>query len=237
MAGHNKWSKIKRAKGVLDAKRGKIFTKILREIQVAARLLGGDPKANPRLRDALVEARKANMPKENTERAIQRGTGQEEGTQFDMMRYEAYGPEGSALLIESLTDNKNRTVADLRAILSRNHGALAETGAVAWNFERVSLVQWTPHQVTHEEELWELLMDAGLEHEEQHEDSWLLRAPADAFETMRAILEPLGLFEGTRAWVPKTTLELKGVAHQQFEKLVECLEDLDDVQQVTSNVS
>ncbi len=237
MAGHSHWAQIKRKKAAQDAKRGKLFTKLIREIMVAARLGGGDPSANPRLRAAIQAAKAANMPKENIERAIRKGTGQEEGVKFEEAIYEGYGPQGVAVLIESVTDNKRRTVGELRHIFSKCGGSLAEPGAVAWIFEQKGLIV-LPREGIDEDELLTLALDAGAEDVREYEKEFeVITAPQD-FESVKKALEEAGMkIESAKVtMVPKTTVRLEEEkAAQQMLRLLETLEDHDDVQRVYAN--
>ncbi len=237
MAGHSHWAQIKRKKAAQDAKRGKLFTKLIREIMIAARLGGGDSSANPRLRAAIQAARAANMPKENIERAIRKGIGQEEGVKFEETVYEGYGPHGVAVLIESVTDNKRRTVGELRYIFSKCGGNLAEPGAVAWIFEQKGLIV-LPREGIDEDKLLTLALDAGAEDIREYEKEFeVITAPQD-FEMVKKALEEAGMkIESAKVtMVPKTTIRLEEEkAVQQMLRLLEALEDHDDVQRVYAN--
>lgn len=236
MSGHNKWSKIKRTKGAADAKKGKLYTKILREIQVSARMSGGDPKGNPRLRDAISDARANNMPKENIERAIKRGTGELEGSEYEQITYEGYGPGGVALLIECLTDNRNRTVADLRALFTRNNANLAEAGSVAWMFNKKGSIS-VPKQGVHEDQLMEIALEAGAEDLQDQGDSWEVITPPEMLDAVRGSLEAkqIASQSATHTLIPQNTIELQGESAEKMLKLVDLIEDLDDVQKVHAN--
>ncbi len=236
MSGHSKWSTIKRKKGAADAKRGKIFTKLIREIQTAARLGGGDADGNPRLRLAIDKARVSNMPKDNIDRAIKKGTGGSEGETFEEMVYEGYGPGGAALLIETLSDNKNRTVGDVRHALTKYSGNLGSSGCVAYLFEKKGLITFDSGE-TDPEKLMEEAIEAGAEDVVEEENSIsVATAPAD-FEAVHSALKDKG-FTPTSASItmePSTTVSLEGKDAETMLKLADALEDLDDVQNVFAN--
>ena len=237
MAGHSHWAQIKRKKAAQDAKRGKLFTKLIREIMVAARLGGGDPSANPRLRAAIQAAKAANMPKENIERAIRKGTGQEPGTTWEEAVYEGYGPGGVAVLIKSVTDNKRRTVSELRHIFSKCGGNLAEPGAVSWIFEQKGLIV-VARNGTDEEKLLEIALEAGAEDVREYESEFeIITAPQELEEVKKALEEAGFPIQSARVtMVPKTTVRLEEEKTvQQMLRLMETLEDHDDVQQVYAN--
>jgi YebC/PmpR family DNA-binding regulatory protein len=221
----------------MDAKRGKLFTKLIREITVAAREGGGDPDANPRLRTAIANARANNMPWDNIERAIKRGTGElADGGTFEEVTYEGYGPGGVALLIEAVTDNRNRTTADIRHILSRNGGSLGEKGCVSWIFDRKGLIVVDKEEAD-EEELLMVAADAGAEDMKDEDDAFEIYTDPEQFEQVRSAVEEAG-FKITRAeltMVPKTTVQVQGKEAEQLIRLLDALEDNDDVQKVHSN--
>lgn len=238
MSGHSKWSTIKRKKGALDAKRGKIFSKLAKEITVSARIGGGDPSANPRLRTVLLACRTANMPSDNIDRAIKKGTGELPGTTYEESRYEAYGPGGVAMLIDVLTDNKNRTLGEIRHMLTKMGGALAEPGAVTWNFEPRGVITVSKEGIT-EEEIIEKAIEAGADDVdssgETHEiltASNQLHAVAEALESMGVKAEEVKL-----NMEPKTLVDLEGKLINSNLRLLEELEDHDDVQNVFSNLN
>ncbi len=236
MSGHSKWSTIKRKKGKLDAQRGKIFTKLIKEITVAARQGGGDPNSNSRLRSAIQSAKTANMPQNNIERAIKKGTGELPGVTYEEVIYEGYGPGGAALLVEVTTDNKNRTVADIRHILSRRNGHLGETGSVAWIFEQKGLVA-VDKEACDEDKLLAVVLEAGAEDMQLEEDAYeITTAPAD-LERVKQALDDHGisytLAELTK--IPQSTVKLEGKSAEQALLLMEDLDDHDDVQHVYSN--
>ncbi len=236
MAGHSKWAQIKRKKAKTDAQRGKIFTKLIREITVAARQGGGDENANPRLRAAIAAAKAANMPASNIEKAIKRGTGELPGVVYEEVTYEGYGPGGVALLIEVLTDNRNRAVAEIRHILSKHNGSLGEQGSVAWMFDRKGVVS-VPKDGYTEEQLLEAVLDAGVEDIRENEDGFeLLSAPED-LESVKKALEEAGVaYESAEVTMyPKSTVRVEGKEARQVLALLEALEEHDDVQQVYAN--
>ena len=236
MSGHSKWHSIKHKKGALDAKRGKLFTKFIKEITVAARSGGGDPDGNARLRKAILDAKSGNMPNETIERAIRRGTGEEEGVNYEEITYEGYGPGGAALLIESVTDNRNRTVAEIRHIFSKNGGNLAAAGAVAWMFEKKGYIV-VPQAAKTEDELFEIVTDAGAEDLRSDEDNFeIITTPSDFDGVLEAVkksgVEPQ---VAEVEMVPKEYKKLEGTEAKQMLKLMEALEDHDDVQKVSAN--
>ncbi|HNR30856.1 MAG TPA: YebC/PmpR family DNA-binding transcriptional regulator [Candidatus Hydrogenedentes bacterium] len=237
MSGHSKWSTIKHKKGALDAKRGKIFSKLAKEISVAARLGGGDPGFNPRLRTVLLAARAANMPSDNIDRAVKKGTGELEGTTYEEVRYEAYAGGGAALIIDVLTDNKNRTVAEIRHILTRHNGSMAESNAVAWNFEQKGLINVAKEGLD-EEAIFEKAIEAGAEDVDTEGDQYeLTTAPGDLHAVVTA-LGKLGVevAEAKLTMLPKTTVTLDTKAATTVLRLMEAVEDHDDVQNVYSNI-
>ena len=236
MSGHSKWSTIKRKKGATDAKRGKIFTKLIKEITVAARMGSGDPDANPRLRTAIMAAKAENMPKDNIDRAIKKGTGALEGVAYEEAFYEGYGPGGAAVLVESLTDNRNRTVADIRHIFSKLGGSLGEAGCVAWMFEKKGFFVFEKDAVE-EETLMEAVLDAGAEDIRDEESTFeVITAPED-FEAVKRALQEKGLDYalGEITMLPQSTVKLEDKHAEQMLRLMDSLEDSDDVQKVYSN--
>ncbi len=236
MSGHSKWSSIKHKKAAVDAKRGKIFTKVIREITVAARQGGGDPEANPRLRTAIQAAKAVNMPQDNIHRAIQKGTGEGEGTSFEEIVYEGYGPGGVAILCTVLTDNKNRTVAELRHLFSRHGGNLGETGCVAWMFHKKGLIVVDKSQKD-EEELMLLALEAGAEDIKADDDVYEILTTSEDFEWVKRALEEQNIEMSVAeiSMIPQATVKLEGKQAQQMLKLMEALEDHDDVQHVYAN--
>jgi YebC/PmpR family DNA-binding regulatory protein len=235
MSGHNKWSSIKHKKGATDAKRGKIFTRLVKEIILAARNGGGDPEMNPRLRTAISAAKAANMPRENIERAIKRGTGEIEGEAYEEITYEGYGHNGVGIVVEVMTDNKNRTVAELRHVFTKYGGNLAENGAVAWNFEQKGFFN-VPAEGIDEDEFMMQALEAGAEDIELNDAYFdVYTAPGDfhtVLSNFEALEYPVENAELTR--VPKTTVNADDVASKLL-KLIDMLEDIDDVQKVYSN--
>jgi YebC/PmpR family DNA-binding regulatory protein len=236
MAGHSKWKQIKHYKAATDAKRGALFTKLIREITVAAKMGGGDPDGNPRLRTAIDNARAASMPKENIERGIKKGTGELEGVEYVEVLYEAYGPGGVALMIQALTDNPTRTVADVRHKLSRGGGNLGSTNSVAYLFDRKG--QMALDAAGHlEDEVMMAALEAGAEDVVLDDDSFTITtAPAD-LHAVREALETGGLpvRDAALSWIPKTTVRVDGEAATALLKLLDALDDLDDVQKVDAN--
>ena len=235
MSGHSKWSTIKHKKGATDAKRGKIFTKLIREITVAARAGGGDAESNPRLRTTLIKARMANMPKDNIDRAIKKGTGELEGEEYLELQYEAYAPGGVGLLIEALTENKNRTAAEIRSILNKGNGSLASTGAVSFQFQRKGVIAFDLQQ-TDFDQLFETALEAGAE---DVSDSGEVYSDPSDFEAVLQALEGAGFVQLSAEvqWVADTLLNLGNDEIKKALALIEHLEDLDDVQSVASNLA
>jgi len=236
VSGHSKWSTIKRKKGAADARRGKVFTKLIREIATAARMGGGDANANPRLRLAMDKARAANMPKDNIERAIRKGTGADGGEAWEEVVYEGYGPGGVALYVEALTDNKNRTVGEVRHVLSKHGGNLGAAGCVAFLFDKRGVLSFDRRGIDGDALLMAAL-DAGAEDAQEGEDTlWVITSPGD-FEAVRTALEERG-FRAARAEItllPSTTVDLSGRDAEAMLRLSDALEDLDDVQNVYAN--
>ena len=237
MSGHSKWASIKHKKGAADAKRGQLFTKIIKEIVVAARLGGGDPEANSRLRAGILKARIANMPKDNIDRAIKKGTGELEGVEYTELTYEVYGPGGTALLIDILTDNKNRTAAEIRYLLSRGGGNLGESGCVSFLFRRMGLIVLDASRNS-EDEVLEVALEAGAEDLANTGESLEIITTPEDFETVLNALEAGG-FEHTMAEMsnlPDNLISIPEAKIKQALKLIEALEDHDDVQQVSTNL-
>jgi YebC/PmpR family DNA-binding regulatory protein len=236
MSGHSKWSTIKHKKGAADAKRGKIFTKIIKEITVAARNGGGDPGGNPRLRSAILAAKAENMPKDNIDRAVKKGTGELPGVAYEEATFEGYGPGGVAVLVAILSDNRNRTVAEIRHLFSKNAGNLGETGCVSWMFAKKGLIVFEKDKMD-EEKLMSVALDAGAEDVRETEKELEVVCEPGVFENVKkqleqAQLKPL-LAEVTM--VPQSTIRLAGKEAQQMLRLMESLEDSDDVQHVYAN--
>ena len=236
MSGHSKWASIKHKKGALDAKRGKIFTRIIKELTVAARAGGGDPDMNPRLRTIIADAKAANMPAENIKRAIRKGTGEEPGVSYEEAQYEAYGPGGAAVIIDVLTDNKNRTVGELRHMLTKYGGNLAETNAVAWMFSKKGYIV-VPKDKADEESLMAAVLDAGGDDLRDDEDSWEVFSSVEAFHTVLEAVKKLGIEPAAAeiSMIPQNYLKLEGKQAQQMVKLMDVLDEHDDVRQVWSN--
>ncbi len=236
MSGHSKWSSIKHKKGAADAKRGKLFTKLIKEITVAARMGGGDPDANPRLRSAVITAKGENMPKDNIERAIKKGTGELEGVNYEESTYEGYGPGGAAVLIESLTDNKNRAVADIRHIFSKCGGNLGENGCVAWMFDKKGYIV-IENTVIDEDALMETALEAGAEDVREDGSNFeVISAPED-FESVKAAVDvaSIAYIEAEVTMLPQSTADLQGKEAEQMVRLMDMLDDCEDVQKVYTN--
>jgi YebC/PmpR family DNA-binding regulatory protein len=236
MSGHNKWASIKHKKGANDAKRGKIFTKLIKEITVAARMGGGDQMGNPRLRAAVLAARAENMPKDNIERGIKKGTGELEGVNYEESVYEGYGPGGAAVLIESLSDNKNRAVAEIRHVFTKNAGSLGTGGCVAWMFKKRGYIA-LDRKAVDEETLMEKALEAGAEDVREEDGSWeVITAPED-FDAVKKVLDELKVpyIAAEVTMLPQTTTALAGKEAEQMVRLMDMLEDCDDVQKVYTN--
>jgi len=236
MSGHSKWHSIKHKKGALDAKRGKLFTKFIKEITVAARSGGGDPEGNARLRKAIADAKAGNMPNDTIERAIRRGTGEEEGVHYEEITYEGYGPGGVALLIQAMTDNRNRTVAEIRHLFSKNGGNLGESGSVGWMFEKKGYIV-VEKAAKAEDELFELAIDAGADELRDDEDNFEIITAPDNFDRVLTAVKAAGIEPQVAEieMVPQNYIKLEGSDARQMLKLVEALEDHDDVQKVSAN--
>jgi len=236
MSGHSKWATIKHKKAATDAKRGKAFTKIIREITIAARVGGSDPDTNPRLRTAILAAKNENMPNDNVERAIQRGAGTLEGETLEEVTFEGYGPGGVGMLVQVVTSNRNRIVSDIRHLMSKNGGNLAETGAVGWMFQRKGDIS-IPKEQADEEKLMGIVLDAGADDLRDDGSSWEVLTPPEAFDKVRESLTAAGITPSSAevGWVPKNFVKLTGNQAQQMLRLMEALEDHDDVQRVSAN--
>jgi YebC/PmpR family DNA-binding regulatory protein len=236
MSGHNKWSSIKHKKGAADAKRGRIFTRLIKEITVAAKMGGGDPDGNPRLRSAILAAKTENMPKDNIERAIKKGTGELEGVNYEEMTYEGYGPGGVAMLVECLTDNKNRTVADIKYIFDRHAGNLGEPGCVAWMFEKMGIIAFEKDKVD-EEKLLEVALESGADDVKEEDDELEVLIPPSDFESVKQAFDDAGLEYSMAevSMIPQNTVKLEGKKAEQMLNLMEALEDNDDVNNVYAN--
>ncbi|MGA7721912.1 MAG: YebC/PmpR family DNA-binding transcriptional regulator [Ignavibacteriaceae bacterium] len=236
MSGHSKWATTKRKKAVIDAKRGKAFTKIIKEITIAAREGGGDPNGNPRLRLAVDNAKAVNMPADNIERAIKKATGELEGTTYHELMYEGYGPAGVAILVEVATDNKNRTVAEVRHLFSKGGGVMGETGSVAWMFDKKGAIT-LPKQNKSEDDMTEIILDAGAEDLQSEEEFYIVLTSIESFETVRKALidKKLTIENASLQWIAKNFINVTGEDAEKVGKLLESLEDSDDVQNVYSN--
>ena len=236
MSGHSKWSTIKHKKGAADAKRGKIFTKVIKEITTAARLGGGDPEGNPRLRKAIDLAKAANMPGDNLERAIKKGTGELEGIVYEELMYEGYGPEGVAVVIECMTDNKKRTVADIRHLFTKYNGNLGENGCVAWMFDKIGLIVIDKPKTT-EEQLMEIAIEAGAEDIIEENEVFEVHTSVENFDAVSNAISQAGIettsSELTR--LPQSTVKLEGKPARTMLKLYTLLDDHEDVQNVYAN--
>jgi YebC/PmpR family DNA-binding regulatory protein len=236
MSGHSKWHTIKHKKGALDAKRGKVFTKLIKEITVAARTGGGDPGANARLRKAISDAKAANMPNDTIDRATKRGTGELEGVNYEEITYEGYGPGGVAIMVDSMTDNRNRTVAEIRHLFSKNGGNLASSGAVGWIFEKKGYIV-VEKAAKSEDELFEIVTEAGAEDLRDDVDNYEIITAPDSFDTVLDAVKKAGIEPQVAEveMVPKEYKKLEGNEAKQMLKLMEALEDHDDVQKVSAN--
>jgi YebC/PmpR family DNA-binding regulatory protein len=236
MSGHSKWATIKHKKAATDARRGKVFTKLIREISIAARVGGGDPESNPRLRTAIVAAKAENMPNENITRAVQRGTGQLEGEQYEEVFFEGYGPGGVGMLVQAVTSNRNRAVSEIRHLMSRHGGNLAEAGSVGWMFHRKGEIV-VPKEQASEDQMLNIVLDVGAEDLRDDGSAWEVITPPEAFEKVRDALAAAGIHPASAqiAMVPQNYVKLTGAPAQQMLKLVEALEEHDDVQHVFAN--
>ena len=236
MSGHSKWSSIKHKKAATDARRGKVFTKLIKEIMVAARMGGGDPNANPRLRTAIQAAKSENMPKDNIERAIKKGTGELEGVNYEESIYEGYGPGGAAVLVESLTDNKNRAVADIRHIFSKNGGNLGENGCVAWMFDKKGYILLESEAVD-EDSLMETALEAGAEDVREENGHYEVITAVEDFEAVKNAIDAAQLptVDAEVTMLPQTNTNLTGKQAEQMLRLMEMLDDCEDVQKVYTN--
>jgi len=235
MSGHNKWSTIKHKKGAADAKRGKVFTKLIKEITVAAKLGGGDPDGNPRLRTAIDKAKAENMPKDNVERAIKKGVGGLEGTTYEETTYEGYGPGGTAVLVEVMTDNRNRTVSDVRSIFSKCNGNMGESGCVAWLFDKKGLLVF-PKSIDFDQ-LFEAAIEAGADDVVDEEEQYEVLTDPTSFHLVKTAMEAAGYKPEAAeiTMIPQTMVKLDGKNAENMLKLMDRLEDNDDVQNVYAN--
>ena len=236
MSGHSKWATIKHKKAATDAKRGRAFTKLIRELTIAARVGGGDPNSNPRLRTAIAAAKAENMPNDNIDRAIQRGTGQLEGETLEEVIYEGYGPGGVGMLVQVVTGNRNRAAGEIRHLFSKNGGNMAETGAVGWMFHRKGDIS-VPKEAADEDKMLGIVLDAGADDLRDDGTSWEVVTPPEAFEKVREALEGAGikLASAEVAWVPQNYVKLTGPQAQQMLRMMEAMEEHDDVQHVYAN--
>lgn len=236
MAGHSKWANIKHRKGAVDAKRGKIFTKLIKEITVAARMGGGDINANPRLRSAVLAAKAENMPKDNMDRAIKKGTGELEGVNYEELTYEGYGPAGAAVLLESLTDNKNRAVAEIRHIFNKHGGNLGENGCVGWMFEKKGYLV-VEKSVIDEEALMETALEAGAEDVREDGDNFEVITMPEDYEAVKEAIDAANIatLSAEVTMLPQNMAELAGKDAEKMIKLMDALDDCDDVQKVYTN--
>ncbi len=236
MSGHSKWSSIKHKKKLMDAKKGKIFTKLIREITVAAKLGGGDPDKNPRLRAAIAAAKAENMPKENIERSIKRGTGELEGVSYEEVSYEGYGPGGVAVLVDCLTDNKNRTVAELKHAFERYGGSMGEPGCVSWVFEKKGIIVIDAKKID-EDKLLEIALEAGAEDVRRSGNQFEVISDPSDFDKVKKAIEDSGIVYNLAeiTMIPKTTVKLDGKKAEQMLSLMQALEDLDDVSHIYAN--
>ena len=236
MSGHSKWHQIRRKKAVTDARRGKVFTQIIKEITIAARLGGGDPSGNPRLRLAIDKAKASNMPADNIKRAIMKGTGELPGMAYEDATYEAYGPGGAAILIEAVTDNKTRTVSEIRHLLDRNHGKLAATCAVAYQFHKKGQMSIHKSKIS-EDDLLGIILDAGADDMSADDENYSITCQPEAFEAVKKAIEQRGVSvdHAEVQMIPENTVKVEGKDAELLLKLMEGLEDHDDIQHVYSN--
>src|SRR5215203_5679844 len=236
MSGHSKWHSIKHKKGALDAKRGKLFTKFIKEITVAARTGGGDPEGNARLRKAILDAKNGNMPNDTIDRAIRRGTGEEDGVNYEEITYEGYGPSGVALLIESMTDNRNRTVAEIRHIFSKNGGNLGESGSVGWMFDKKGYIV-VDKTAKSEEELFEIAVGAGADDMQDDGDVFEIFTAPENFDAVNEAVKTAGIEPQAAeiSMIPQNYIKLEGSDAKTMMKLYDALDDNEDVQKVYAN--
>jgi YebC/PmpR family DNA-binding regulatory protein len=236
MSGHSKWHSIKHKKAAIDAKRGQAFTKVIKEITIAARLGGGDPDANARLRTAVLKAKGVNMPQDNITRAIKKGTGELPGVTYEEFTYEGYGPGGVAVMVDIMTDNKNRSVADIRHIFSKHSGNLGESGCVSWIFHKKGVIV-LPSEGIDEDKLIELSLDAGAEDVTREVDAFEVITNPESMETVKEALEKAGysISDASVTMIPQTTVSLEGKKAVQMLKMMESLEDHEDIQNVYAN--
>jgi len=238
MSGHSKWSTIKRKKGAADAKRGQAFSRLIKEVTIAARMGGGNPDGNPRLRTAVAAAKAENMPKDNIERAIKKGTGELEGVNYEEFTYEGYGPAGVAVYVEIMTDNKNRTAADVRHIFSKNNGNLGENGCVAWMFEKKGTFVYDKSEVD-EEKLMEYVLDAGAEDISEEESTWVVMTDHKDFYSVKEAIDKIDALPSYTVaeitMIPQNTVKVAGKEVEQVLRLMDALEECEDVQNAYAN--
>ena len=236
MSGHSKWHSIKHKKGALDAKRGRMFTKLIKEITIAARIGGGDAEGNPRLRKAIQDAKAVNMPADNIKRAVQKGTGELEGGQIEEIMYEGYGPGGVAMLVEVVTDNRNRTVSEIRHVFSKNGGNMGESGSVSWMFHKKGYIGIEKSKAD-EDTLMTLAIDAGADDFQSDESSYEIYTSPEAFEGVLNAIKGKGIetLSAEVSMIPQTQVKVEGKTAQQVLKLMEALDEHDDVQHVYAN--
>ena len=236
MSGHSKWASIKHKKGALDAKRGRIFTRIIKELTVAARAGGGDPDMNPRLRTIIADAKAQNMPAENIKRAIRRGTGEEPGVSYEEAQYEGYGPGGAAVIIDVLTDNKNRTVGEIRHTLEKHGGNLAAANAVAWMFSKKGYIVVEKSKAD-EEKLMGAVLEAGADDLQDDDENWEVLSTPEAFPAVREAVKQLGIEPASAevSMIPQNYVKLEGKPAQQMVKLMDAIEEHEDTKKVWSN--
>lgn len=237
MSGHSKWATIKHKKGANDAKRGKLFSKLIKEITVAAKIGGDNLESNPRLKIAVAKAKDANMPGKNIESAIKRGSGNAQGVDYQELIYEGYGPDGVAIIIECLTDNKNRTVSEVRSVLSKNGGNLGESGSVSWQFEKKGIINIEKHAVRSEDELMEMALEAGASDIESEVEGFTVKCdPASLLIVVESIKnQKIEIVNSEVTMVPKNTVPLSKEKAEKMQLLIEKIDDLEDVQSVSSN--
>ena len=236
MSGHSKWATIKHKKGALDAKRGKIFTRLIKEITMAAKSGGGDPEGNPRLRTAVAAAKAENMPADNIKRAIQRGTGELEGVNYEEITFEGYGPGGVALLVEVTTDNRNRTVSEIRHAFTKGGGNMGEAGSVSWMFHKKGQIM-VPKAAAKEDDLMNIVLETGGEDLNDDGDAWEILTPPNAFEPVLEAVKKAGITPSSSSvsMIPQNYIKLEGSAASTMIRLLEALEEHDDVQNVHAN--
>ncbi len=236
MSGHSKWATIKHKKGALDAKRGKVFTRLIKEISIAAKNGGGDPDSNPRLRTAITAAKAENMPADNIKRAIQRGTGELPGSVYEEFTLEGYGPGGVAVLLDINTDNRNRTVSEIRHVFGKNGGNMAEAGAVSWMFHKKGDII-VPKSAAKEDDLMGVVLDAGADDLRDDGENWEVLSDPSSYEAVLEAVKKAGITPASSgvSWIPQNYIKLEGAAAGTMIRLMEALEEHDDVQNVHSN--